>query len=68
MPPLSTSAISRPRTLLHRAIPDRSPMVTVAGPPEPGSFTPAVPSACPTVGRAGAANDRQPLVTSGQQR
>jgi hypothetical protein len=33
-------------------------LVTVAAPPEPGSFSPAVPSACPIMGRAGAASDR----------
>jgi hypothetical protein len=43
-------------------------LVTVAAPPEPGWFSPAMPSACPTVGRGGAANDRQPGVTSGQLR
>jgi hypothetical protein len=32
------------------------------------SYSPALPSACPTVGRAGAANHRRPAVSSGQPR
>ena len=43
-------------------------LVTVAAPSEPGSFPPAVPSTCPSLGRAGAANERESPVTSGQQR
>jgi hypothetical protein len=44
-------------------------LVTVAAPPEPGSFlTGRALPVRPSVGRAGAADDRQPMVTSGQQR